>query len=716
MTATWHSEQRPRIGVFLCHCGNNIGGVVAVPELTDYAASLEDVVYAEHGKFICASDYQGRIKEAIARHGLNRIVVAACTPRTHAYLFKRTIAEAGLNKYLFEFANIREHCTWVHREQREAAAEKARDLLAMAVARTRFLAPFHDVELPVGRRVLVIGGGIAGMTAALTLAGLGFEVRLVERDHQLGGLLRRLSLLYPFDVAAADLLAQREQEVAAHPHIDVSLGTAVEGVSGYLGNFDVQLSSARGSESLGVSTILVATGLREMDRAPHDPRLITQLQLEDLLRQGALPPVKSVVMINCVGSREDEGHTYCCRIGCGVALKNAKQVKLRHPHAMVYILSQDLVLPGREQDYYDTALRDPDIVWVRYPREQRPTIVPAGRGLIVRAVDSLLGRTIQLPADMVVQTVALEGDQGNEALSKILRVPLGAGKFFQEAHIKLRPLEFMTDGIYLCGGAQGPKPIVEVVREAAGAAMKAAIPMTRGVFVAESINAVVDRARCNGCGQCVPVCPYGAIKPVTKGVEVVAALCWGCGACAPACARRAITMLHYTDQQIVAQIEEALRDRPHEKILAFLCNWCSYVAADLAGMNRAQYSAALRIIRVMCSGRVAPEHIYEAFSRGAGIVLVAGCPPGDCHYMSGNLHCAERVGRISRKLSALGVAPERLRLEWLASTDGARLAEVVNELAEQLQRQGRPPEPSPLLRQLVSHAGRRAPVPAATVG
>jgi heterodisulfide reductase subunit A len=210
----------------------------------------------------------------------------------------------------------------------------------------------------------------------------------------------------------------------------------------------------------------------------------------------------------------------------------------------------------------------------------------------------------------------------------------------------------------------------------------------------------------------VPVCPYGAIKPVekglVKGVAVVPALCWGCGACAPACARQAITMLHYTDQQIRAQIEIALRDRPEEKILAFFCNWCSYVAADLAGVNRAQYSAAVRVIRVMCSGRVAPAHIYDAFNRGAGIVLVAGCPPGDCHYVSGNLHCQDRIERVKKKMVALGIAPERLRLEWLASTDGARLARVVNELAEQLTRQGKPPEPSPMLRQLASRTARLA--------
>ncbi len=644
------AKSEARIGVFVCQCGNNIGAVVDVPEVVEFARTLEEVVFAEGDKFICATGYQDRIKQCIKEHSLDRIVVAACTPRTHAYLFKRTCEQVGLNKYLFEFANIREHCSWVHKGEKEKATEKAKDLTAMAVARVRLLEPLEDVKLPVGKECLVVGGGIAGITSAATLAHMGFKVRLIERESELGGLMRRLNRVFPYDTPAQEIIGPKIKEVMEHENIRVYTEAKVEGISGYLGNYNVSLSHNSAIEEFGTSTIIIATGLKEVDVGEKQDGVITQLELEGLLKEGKLKGLNSVVMINCVGARE-EGRPYCCRIGCGISLKNAKCIKELFPEAKVYILSQDIVLPGRQEEYYGPVVNEYGVIVVRYPRGERPQVSKRGRDLVVKVYDTFLGETIELKADLVVLTVALEGDQENENLSKILRIPIGVGRFFQEAHIKLRPLEFASDGIYLCGGAHYPKSVSDVIHESVGAAMKASIPMGKGVFSSEAINAIVNAERCSGCGLCVEVCPFGALKLEDKKVSAVPALCWGCGSCGATCVRDAITMRHFSDEQIMAQIEIALASNPQEKILAFLCTHCSYVAADSAGISRIQYAPAVRIIKLMCSGRVDPRFIVHALSLKAGKVLVAGCHPGECHYISGNHHCAERIEKLHQGVS-----------------------------------------------------------------
>lgn len=644
------NQEETRIGVFLCDCGSNIRSVVNVPQVKEFVETLPGVVYAEEDKFICAADYQKTIKERIKEHNLDRVVVAACTPRTHAYLFQRTLQEVGVNKYLFEFANIREHCSWVHKERKEEATQKAKEQVAMSIARARLLVPLQEVKLPVGRECLVIGGGIAGLTASFTLADMGFKVKLVEREKELGGQMRRIERVFPYDIAADEVLAPRIREVRGHQNIEVFTSATVTAVSGYLGNFRVSLSRDGTSEEFPVSTIIVATGLKEVGVGERTEGVITQMELEDLLREGRLPALKSVVMINCVGSLE-EGRNYCCRIGCGVSLKNAKHIKELQPQAQVYILTQDVVLPGKLQEYYQPAVTEHGVMVLRYSAERKPRVERRGRELAVRVYDTLLGEEIELEADLVVLTMGVEGDEGNETLAHTLKLALGEGRFFQEAHIKLRPLEFPTDGIYLCGGAQSAKFISDAIHESVGAAMKASIPMSKGEFSIEAINALVTEERCSGCGICVAVCPYGAIKLAEGHASAIPALCWGCGACAPSCANHAIAMQHFTDEQIMAQIEEALAHHPEKKVLAFLCYWCSYAAADSAGVARLQYSPAVRIIRVMCSGRVDPRFIFHALSLKAGKVLVAGCHPGECHYMSGNHYCAERIEKLHQGVS-----------------------------------------------------------------
>lgn len=682
-----------RIGVFLCHCGTNIRSTVDVPQVTEFVKTLAGVVYAEDDRFICSTDYQQRIKERLKEYSLNRVVVAACTPRTHAYLFKRTLEEVGINKYLFEFANIREQCSWVHKQEKEQATEKAKDLLSMAVARARLLEPLEDVKLPVGQDCLVIGAGIAGLTAAHTLADMGFQVRLVEREREPGGKLRRISRIFPYDTPAQELLESKIKEIREHENISIYTESKVASVSGYLGNYTVSLFRDNTIEEFGASTIIVATGLNEADPGERMEGVITQLELEDLLREGKLKRLDHIVMINCVGSREEEGRNYCCRVGCGVSLKNARYLKQTFPQARVYILTQDIVLPGRLQEYYDPIVRESGAVIVRYSPDKKPQITRHRKNLRVKVFDTLLNDTIELKADLVVLTMALEGDRENESFAKILRIPLTIGGFFQEAHIKLRPLEFATDGVYLCGGAYFPRTISDTIHESVGAAMKASIPMSRGEFSVEAFNAKIDLEACSGCGKCVGVCPYGAAQLEKGQAQVVAALCWGCGSCAATCSANAIAMNHFTDEQIMVQIEAALAQNPEDKILAFLCNWCSYAAADSAGVGRLQYPPAARIIRVMCSGRIDPMFIYHALSLKAGKVLVAGCHPGECHYISGNSHCADRMDKL---LKGIPIRPPCNK----ACPAGVETQQYVSLIA-----QGKFPEALNVVRQTMPFAG-----------
>lgn len=677
------SQEEVRIGVFLCHCGSNIRSTVNVPEVREFVNALEGVVYAEEGKFICATDYQKRIKECIQEHHLNRVVVAACTPRTHAYLFQRTLEEVGVNKYLFEFANIREHCSWVHKERKEEATQKAKDLVAMSLARARFLEPLQEVKLPVGRDCLVIGGGVAGLTAAITLADMGFKVKLAEREKELGGKVRRLKRLFPYDIPAEEILAPRIREVRGHENIEVFTSARVTGVSGYLGDYRISLSRDGEVVEFPVSTIIVATGLQEAEVGGREEGVITQLELEDLLREGKLSAVKSVVMINCVGSRQ-ESRNYCCAIGCGISLKNAKYIKELYPQAQVYILTQDIVLPGRLQEYYQPVVVERGAVVVKYSPEKKPQIQRRGKEMMVTVYDTLLGEEIELKADLVVLTMGVEGDEDNEALSRILKLALGEGRFFQEAHIKLRPLEFPTEGIYLCGGAQFPKFLSDIIPESVGAAMKASIPMGKGAFSTEAINAVVNSEKCSGCGTCVAVCPYGALKLEEGRASALAPLCWGCGSCATSCVAHAITMKHFTDRQIMAQIEVALAHNPEEKVLAFLCNWCSYAAADFAGVSRLQYSPAVRVIRVMCSSRVAPAFILKAILGGIGGVIVLGCHPGECHYIKGNYYTRRRIAMVRELLEHFGIEKERVCLGWASAAEGAKFAQMMNDFVRKI--------------------------------
>jgi heterodisulfide reductase subunit A len=552
---------RRRIGVFVCHCGNNIGGVVRVPEVVEYARRLPNVVYAEGSLYACSEEGLSSMKEKITAYGLNRVVVASCTPRTHETLFRNACEEAGLNRYLFEFVNIREHCSWIHMRAPDQATEKAKSLIKMGVAKSYYLEPQEELESEVYPEALVIGGGVTGMTAALNLAHQGLKVHLVEWEKELGGLLSEVNKLFLAHRDSKEILDPLVEGVKNHPLVTIYLGSEVEGVEGFIGNFKVRITKVE--EEIKVGTIIVATGARELKPTgqygyPTMANVLTQLELEARLKE-RVGEWQSVVMINCVGARVAD-RSYCGRFCCLTAMKNAILIKERNPQAKIYILHQDVMASGVEAERYYRGAMELGVRFIRYDLENPPQVLGDGRVEGVKVYHALIGREVTLPAQLVVLTTPLAPQADNERLSKMLKVPLGSEGFFLEAHLKLRPIEFATDGVYLCGSARHPSDIRESVSQAYAASAKAAIPMREGVVRVEAITAFSQERLCNGCGNCLLVCPFGAVelKDSERGAQVAwvsVAQCKGCGCCVAACPNGAMQQRGFSDQQLLTMIE-----------------------------------------------------------------------------------------------------------------------------------------------------------------
>ncbi len=565
------TEEKPRIGVFVCKCGKNIGGFVDVPEVADFASDLPNVVYTEQDMFACAEDTQKRLKEAIQEHKLNRIVVAACSPVTHGMLFQDTCEEAGLNKYLFEMANIRNQCSWVHSDDPELATAKARDLVEMAVSKSSHLRPLHQQTVDVTPHTLVIGGGMAGMRAALDLADMGIAVTIVEREKQLGGKLRDLHTLFPTDKLAADVLRPMLQSLSLHPKITTLLDTDIRNIDGYIGNFQVELTnrSTHAKDQLIAGTIVVATGFQEIDLAGQygygeHPNIVTQMELEQRIKDGTVGNPRNIVMINCAGAM-DERRPYCCRIGCGVSFKNAKLLKQQHPNANLFMLYQDLRLFGKqEEEYFGAVLDSVKPTLIRYQGgEGAPVVNVREHKIFVRVHDPLLDDEVEIEADMLVLTAQTEGDLHTAKLKQLLKISADSANFFAEAHAKIRPLDFATEGVYLCGSAHFPKNLPDAIAQASGAASRAAGPIMLGKVATEPIVAEINEQTCVGCGICVSVCPYNAISlDAERGVAQIAeVLCKGCGACTAACPSSTSQQRGFTDRQLFSMISSAWGER-----------------------------------------------------------------------------------------------------------------------------------------------------------
>jgi heterodisulfide reductase subunit A len=558
--------QPPRIGVFVCHCGINIGGVVNVPSVVEYAQTLPNVVHACDNLYTCSSDTQERIKKDIQEYSLNRVIVASCSPRTHEPLFQETIREAGLNRYLFEMANIRDQCSWVHMHDHEAATEKAKDLVRMVVAKARMLEPLERFSLNVTRRGLVIGGGLSGMTAALALAEQGFEVYLVEKSKELGGFLRKIHYTLNNEDTQKYLKTMIEN-VNSNKLIQVFLNAKVENVSGYVGNFRTTVtlnSDSEAKKELEHGVIIVATGGEEYHPNEYlygkDPRVLTQLELEKRIAVGGEEKFGNVMMIQCVGSRSDD-YPYCSRMCCGEAVKNALKIKEKNPDANVYVLYRDIRTYGLKEEHYRKA-REAGVVFIRYDEENKPKVSKATsegkETLQVSVFEPTIREDIAIDADLLVLSAAVVPPKENEILAKMLKVPINEDGFFLEAHAKLRPVDFATDGIFVCGMAHSPKSMEESISQAKAAVSRACTVLTKDTIEAEGIIATVNPNRCTACELCIQVCAYNAIEieetKMGRIAKVNSALCKGCGACAATCRCSAIDVKGFTDHQISSVI------------------------------------------------------------------------------------------------------------------------------------------------------------------
>ena len=696
------SGEPPRIGVFICHCGINIGGVVDVPEVVEYASKLPDVIHAERNLYTCSADTQSNIKEQIKEHKLNRVIVASCTPRTHESLFQATIREAGLNKYLFDLANIRDQCSWVHMHEPEQATEKAKDLVRMAIAKARQLVPLQEQQVEVIHKGLIIGGGVSGMAAALNLANQGFEVFLVEKSGKLGGFSNNIyQTVENHDVQ--EFLKDLINKVNTHKLINVFLNARINSIGGYVCNFTTKITFGedRQKKEFQHGIIIVATGALEYQPKngeflfAKDDRVILQSELEKILftEEEKVNDLKSIVMIQCVGSRNDE-HPYCSRMCCSEAIKNALKAKEINPDLNVTILYRDIRTYGFKEKYYNLA-REKGVIFIRFQEDKPPEIKLEDGALHIFIQRPDLG-DIMVNADLVALSAGIVADGiANEDLAKMLKVPVNDDKFFLEAHVKLRPSDFATDGIFLCGTARGTATIRESIAQAMSAASRATTILSKDILITEGVISRVDPALCIGCNRCAEVCNYGAVGVrYEEGLmvsEVNPLLCKGCGDCAAECPAEAITMSHFGRIQIEPMIAEAAKTTTTDgqpRIVAFLCNWCSYAGADLAGVSRYQYPPNIRTIRVMCSGGIPKSFILQAFLEGADGVFIGGCHLGDCHYIAGNQDTLRRTDEIEKIIGSLGINPERFLRKWVSASEGKIFAETISEFTNKLKKLG----------------------------
>jgi heterodisulfide reductase subunit A len=551
------TDEPPRVGVFICHCGSNIASVVDVERVVRRTRELPNVIIAENNTYTCADDTQKQIKERIAEHRLNRVVVASCTPRTHEPIFREMLRDAGLNPYLLEMANIRDQCSWVHSGQPGKATDKAVDLVRMAAARASRLQPLEEDTVPVNNASLVVGGGIAGMTAALALADQGFPVHLVEKTGELGGtasLLHRT--LDGQDVQK--FLAGTIGRVRDHKRINVYLNARVSKVGGHVGDFTSTLATERGPASIRHGVVVLATGATEGKPQTYgygqSSSILTQLELTDRLGRGdiALPEIATIAMIQCVEQRSAE-RPYCSRVCCTTAVKNALLLKERFPRARIIVLYRDMRTYGFREAAYREA-REKGILFVRYEPELPPQLEVDG-GLRLRVREPSLGRDLQITPDLVVLAAPMVPRADRQELSELLRVPMNSDGFFLEAHVKLRPVDFASEGLFLCGTAHAPKFLGETISQANAVAGRAASILARKKMPVSAQTAWVDPDKCISCMTCVHVCPYMAprINEFNKA-EIQGTTCMGCGSCTAECPAVAITLRHYVDHQILAAI------------------------------------------------------------------------------------------------------------------------------------------------------------------
>jgi heterodisulfide reductase subunit A len=771
-----------KVLLFVCRCGTNIAGVVDVEGVVRHFSGREGVVVRDQ-EHCCSDEGIRRIREAIREEKADRLVIACCTPSLHGELFRRVAEESGLNRGFVEIVNVREQCSWVHYHDPERATNKAIDLIEMALAATSRASPAKVIKVPAERSVLIIGGGVAGVTAALSLAEMGFKVYLVEREGFIGGHMAKWDKVYPTLDCSICVLGPQLSKAYNHPNIEVLTLSEVKSVRGFPGNYEVEvLKRARyvdeklcngcnkclevcpiqlpneynygiGFRSavvkpypeavpqapyidlrhcigcyccvgvcdpkainfkeedrvlkLKVGAIIVAVGFRPFDPKVLEeygygriPDVITSAEYERLLNssgptRGRIVRIsdgnepKRMAFVQCVGSRSDRiGRRYCSRVCCNNAIKQAIQTKLVKPDVDITIFYVDVRATGKlAEEAYRRAMD----LGINFVKARVGELRRTKNGKVKVFYENILTcEFVEEEFDLVVLSVGMEPPEGIRDLASMLGVPLSEDGFLSEYHLKLNPADTFIKGVYLAGACSGPKDITESVTQAGLAASRVAELLRRGEIELEVHAPTIDRSKCKLCLNCVRACLFGALKAGKGVVEVDEVTCRGCGACAAACPTGALVLSGYlNDEQISAMLRALLsRKSEYPLIVAFMCMWCGYAAADNAGLNKMLYPTNIRIIRVPCTASISPKQVLEAFRLGADGVMIVGCYEQDCHYRVGRIRANERVKVLKELLKGVGINPERLVIDGVAASEGKKVVELVRSFTEKVAKLG----------------------------
>ncbi|MEJ2248179.1 MAG: CoB--CoM heterodisulfide reductase iron-sulfur subunit A family protein [Candidatus Lokiarchaeota archaeon] len=548
-------DKEARVGVFICHCGSNIGGLINCEDLAKYANKLPHVSHSEDNLYTCSETGLASIKKAIKEYDLNRVVVASCTPRTHEPLFRECISEEGLNPYLFNFVNIRDQCTWVHMKDPEGAFKKAKDLVRMGVSKAAKLKPLEKVLVDINPSALIIGAGVSGMSAALSLSSQGYKTYLVEKEKELGGRLNSLHTLFPHNTDASELLDQFKEKVYNSSNLHLMTSSTIKNIDGYVGNYHITVENEK-IHNLEVGIIIVAVGasvLTPYDLFGYDGKTrMTQLEFEQKLKDDKIKS-DNIIMIQCVGSKNKE-RPYCSNVCCMTSIKNALIYKEKNPKANIFILFRDIYTPGTFYEEYYRKAREKGIIFIKYEEENPPEVEEK----TVKVYNKYINEDIIIPYDNLILATPLIANEDNKELAQMLKVPLEANKFFLEAHVKLRPVDFATDGVFVSGSAKWPINISEAISQGLAAASRASTILSHNQIETEGATSYLpewNKDLCKGCGICIKVCPYNAIKKNEDDeIEIIQALCKGCGVCGASCTKRAIEIKHFTNEQIISEI------------------------------------------------------------------------------------------------------------------------------------------------------------------